>query len=74
LIGPKTIHCIAFFNQRQIFYPFGPQVILLNNESSSSKPESHPADVQRGRDPDDSDQVILAALEDIPLASLRQLS
>jgi transposase len=39
-----------------------------------SKPEPHPADVQRHRDLDDSDQVILAALEDRPLASVRQLS
>jgi hypothetical protein len=38
------------------------------------KPEPHPADVQRDRDIDDSDQVILAALEDSPLASVQQLS
>jgi hypothetical protein len=38
----------------------------------SSKPEPHPADVQR--DLDDSDQVIIAALEDNPFASVRQLS
>jgi hypothetical protein len=37
-----------------------------------SKPELHPADVQR--DLDDSDQVILAALEDSRFASLRQPS
>jgi hypothetical protein len=37
-----------------------------------SKPESHPADVQR--DLDDLDQVIVAALEDSPFASVRQLS
>jgi hypothetical protein len=37
-----------------------------------SKPELHPADVQR--DLDDSDQAILAALEDSPFASMRQLS
>jgi hypothetical protein len=37
-----------------------------------SKPEPHPADVQR--DLDDSDQGILAALEDSPFASVRQLS
>jgi hypothetical protein len=37
-----------------------------------SKPESHPADVQR--DLYDSDQAILAALEDSPFASVRQLS
>jgi hypothetical protein len=37
-----------------------------------SKPEPHPANVQR--DLDDSDQVILAALEDGPFASARQLS
>jgi hypothetical protein len=39
---------------------------------SPSKSEPHPADVQR--DLDDSDQVILAALEDGPFASVRQLS
>jgi hypothetical protein len=37
-----------------------------------SKPEPHPADVQR--DLDDSDQAILTALEDRPFASVRQLS
>jgi hypothetical protein len=37
-----------------------------------SKPEPHPAAVQR--DFDDSDQVILAALEDSPFASMQQLS
>jgi hypothetical protein len=37
-----------------------------------SKPEPHPADVQR--DLDDSDQAILAALEDSTFASVRQLS
>jgi hypothetical protein len=37
-----------------------------------SKPEPHPADVQR--DFDDSDQAILAALEDSSFASVRQLS
>jgi hypothetical protein len=36
-----------------------------------SKPEPHPANVQR--DLDDSDQVILAAFEDSPLISVRQL-
>jgi hypothetical protein len=39
-----------------------------------SKPGHHPADVQRDRDLDDSDQAILAALEDSPFASVRQLS
>jgi hypothetical protein len=34
-----------------------------------SKPEPHPADVQR--DLDDSDQAILAALEDDPFVSVR---
>jgi hypothetical protein len=34
-----------------------------------SKPECHPADVQRGLN--DSDQVILAALEDNSFASVR---
>jgi hypothetical protein len=38
---------------------------------SKPEPEPHPADVQRGLD--DSDQVILAALEDGPFASVRQL-
>jgi hypothetical protein len=37
-----------------------------------SKPEPHPADVQR--DLEDSDQAILAALEDSPFALVRQLS
>jgi hypothetical protein len=37
-----------------------------------SKPEPHPADVQR--DLSDSDQATLAALEDNPFASVRQLS
>jgi hypothetical protein len=37
-----------------------------------SKPEPHPADVHK--DLDDSDQAILAALEDSPFASVRQLS
>jgi hypothetical protein len=37
-----------------------------------SKPELHPANVQR--DLDDSDQAILAALEDNPFASVWQLS
>jgi hypothetical protein len=37
-----------------------------------SKPEPHPAEVQR--DLDDSNQAILAALEDSPFASVRQLS
>jgi hypothetical protein len=37
-----------------------------------SKPESHPADVQR--DLDDSGQAILAALEESPFVSVRQLS
>jgi hypothetical protein len=37
-----------------------------------SKLEPHPADLQR--DLDDSDQAILAALEDSPFASVQQLS
>jgi hypothetical protein len=37
-----------------------------------STPEPHPTDVQR--DLDDSDQAILAALEDNPFTSVRQLS
>jgi hypothetical protein len=36
------------------------------------KPQSHPADIQR--DLDDSDQDILAALEDNPFTSVLQLS
>jgi hypothetical protein len=39
-----------------------------------SKPEPHPADVQRDLDELDSDQAILAALEDSPFTSVRQLS
>jgi hypothetical protein len=38
----------------------------------TSKPEPYPTDVQR--DLDDSDRAILAALEDRPFASVRQLS
>jgi hypothetical protein len=41
---------------------------------SKPRPEPHPAEVQRDRDLDDSDQAILAALEDNPFASVRQLS
>jgi hypothetical protein len=37
-----------------------------------SKPEPHPADVQR--DLDDSDQSILGTLQDSPFASVRQRS
>jgi hypothetical protein len=37
-----------------------------------SKPEPHPADVQR--DLDESDQARIAALEDSPFASVQQLS
>jgi hypothetical protein len=40
-----------------------------------SKPEPHPADVQRDFDDlDDSDQAILIGLEDSSFASVRQLS
>jgi hypothetical protein len=39
-----------------------------------SKLEPHPADVQRDRDLDDSDQANLAALEDSPFPSVQQLS
>jgi hypothetical protein len=39
-----------------------------------SKLEPHPADVQRDLDDLDSDQVILAALEDSLFVSVRQLS
>jgi hypothetical protein len=39
---------------------------------SKPEPELHPADVQR--DLDDSDQAILATLEDNPFASVPQLS
>jgi hypothetical protein len=41
---------------------------------SASKLELRPADVQRDRDLDDSDQAILAALEHSPFASVWQLS
>jgi ATPase subunit of ABC transporter with duplicated ATPase domains len=41
-------------------------------QSPPSKPELHPANVQTVLD--DSDQAILAALEDSPLASVRKLS
>jgi hypothetical protein len=45
---------------------------LLKTRFPPSKPQFHPADVQR--DLDDSDHAILAALEDSPFASMRQLS
>jgi hypothetical protein len=45
---------------------------LCETQFPPSKPEPHPADVQR--DLDDSDQAILAALENILFASVRQLS
>jgi hypothetical protein len=44
---------------------------LREGRFSPSKPEPHPADVQR--DLDDSDQAILAALEDNQFASVWQL-
>jgi hypothetical protein len=58
----------------------GPDAVSYNSVTrhlrearfSPSKPEPHPADVQR--DFDDSDQVILTALEDNPVASVQQLS
>jgi hypothetical protein len=45
---------------------------LREARSPPSKPEPHPAEVQR--DLDDSDQAVLAALEDSPFASVRRLS
>jgi hypothetical protein len=45
---------------------------LRETQFPSSKLEPHPADVQR--DLDDSDQAILIALEESPLAMVRQLS
>jgi hypothetical protein len=45
---------------------------LLEAQFPPSKPKPRPADVQR--DLDDSDQAILAALEDYPFASVWQLS
>jgi hypothetical protein len=45
---------------------------LREAQFSPSKPEFHTADVQR--DLDDSDQAILATLEDSPFTSVRQLS
>jgi hypothetical protein len=58
----------------------GPDAVSYSSATSSlrearfplSKPELHPADIQR--DLDDSDQAILAALEDGLFASVRQLS
>jgi hypothetical protein len=66
--------------QRPIVATLGPDAVSYNSVTrylrearfSLSKPESHPAEVQR--DLDDSDQAILTALEDIPFASVRQLS
>jgi hypothetical protein len=59
---------------------FGPNAVsyssvtryLREAQFPPSKPEPHPADIQR--DLDDSDQGILAALEDSPFASVRQIS
>jgi hypothetical protein len=63
-----------------IVVTLGPDVVLSSSVTRYlrkagfplSKPEPHPADVQR--DLDDSDQIILAALEDSPFALVRQLS
>jgi hypothetical protein len=59
---------------------FRPDVVSYNSITRSlregrfplSKPEPHPGDVQR--DLDDSDQAILAALEDSPFIPVQQLS
>jgi hypothetical protein len=63
-----------------IIATLGPDAVLYSSVTRylrevrfpPSKPEPHPADVQR--DLDDSDQAILAALEDSPFASVWQLS
>jgi hypothetical protein len=63
-----------------IIATLGPDVVSYSSvarhireaQFPSSKPKPHPADVQR--DLADSDQAILAALEDIPFTSVRQLS
>jgi hypothetical protein len=59
-LGPDAASCssITCYLRKARFHP--------------SKPESHPGDVQR--DFNDSDQDILATLEDSPFASVRQLS
>jgi hypothetical protein len=59
---------------------FGPDAVLYSSVTwylrearfPPSIPEFHPADFQR--DLDDSDQAILAAHEDSPFVSMRQLS
>jgi hypothetical protein len=63
-----------------IVVTLGPDAVAYNSVTRClrearfpcSKPKFHPAYVQR--DLDDSDQAILAALEDIRFASVRQLS
>jgi hypothetical protein len=57
-LGPTPCHTVTHHLREERFPP--------------SKSEPHPDDVQR--DLDDSDQAILAALEDSPFVSVRQLS
>jgi hypothetical protein len=65
-LGPIQFSSIARYLREEQFPPSKPE------------PEPHPANVQRGLDDlgdlDDSDQAILATLEDGPFASVRQLS
>jgi hypothetical protein len=63
-LGPDTMS----YSSVQLLATFAKHDFLL----PPLKPEPHPADVQR--DLDDSDQAILAALEDSPFASVQQLS
>jgi hypothetical protein len=66
--------------QDDIVFTLGPDAVSYSSVTHSlrearfppSKPEPHPSGVQRNLD--DSDQAILAALEDGPFASVPQLS
>jgi hypothetical protein len=70
----------AFEIHDDIVATLGPDVVSYSSITrchhqtrfSPSKPESHPADVQR--DLDEPDHAILVALEDSLFASMRQLS
>jgi hypothetical protein len=72
-ISPREIHddIVATLGRDAMSYSSVTRY-LREAQLPPSKPEPHPADVQR--DLDDSDQAILSALEDSPFASVRQLS
>jgi hypothetical protein len=77
-ISPKEISAREI--HEDIVATLGPDAVSYSSDTRylraarfpPSKPEPHPADVQR--DLDDSDQTILAALKDIPFASVQKLS